>query len=136
MMNTVGEREIRTQGRVATFFNEVLGYAYLGHWQERPNNSNIEKGLLTDWLRSRGHDDAIITKVLFELEKAATVGGTKTLVDANREVYGFLRYGVNVQPSTGEHRDHRQADRLGEPPQQRFRYRRRGNPQRREHQTS
>jgi type I restriction enzyme R subunit len=104
MMNTVGEREIRTQGRVATFFHDVLGYAYLGHWQERQGNSNIDKGLLTHWLRSRGHDDAIITKVLFELEKAAAVSATKTLVDANREVYGLLRYGVNVQPSTGEHR--------------------------------
>ena len=63
--------------------------------RERQGTSNIDKGLLTHWLRSRGHDDAIITKVLFELEKAAAVSATKTLVDANREVYGLLRYGVN-----------------------------------------
>ena len=103
-MSTVGEREIRTQERVVTFFRDVLGYTYLGHWKERPDNSNIEKELLTDWLSGRGHDDGIITKVLYELGKASALGGSKPLVEANREVYGQLRYGVNVQPSTGEHR--------------------------------
>ena len=102
-MNTVGEKEIRTQARVVTFFNEVLGYDYLGNWQERQDNTNIDKGLLTDWLRSRGHDAAIIAKVLHELEKAAAFGGTKTLVDANREVYELLRYGVKIQRDVGEH---------------------------------
>ena len=104
IMNTVGDREIGTQERVLTFFQKVLGYTYLGNWQEHQGNSNIEKELLTDWLRSRGHDDAIITKVLFELEKTAALGGSRKLYEANREVYGLLRYGVNVQPSTGEHR--------------------------------
>ena len=103
-MNTVGDRETGTQERVLTFFQKVLGYTYLGHWQERQGNSNIEKELLTDWLRSRGNDDTIITKVLFELEKMAALGGSRTLYEANREVYGLLRYGVPVQPNTGEHR--------------------------------
>jgi type I restriction enzyme R subunit len=104
MNSTVGEREIRIQERVIDFFCKILGYTYLDHWQERQDNSNIEKGLLTDWLKSRQYDDTIITKVLYELEKAAALDATKTLIDANREVYGLLRYGVNVQPSTGEHR--------------------------------
>ena len=82
----------------------MLGYTYLDDWQERQGNSNIEKELLTDWLSSSGHDDAIITKVLYELEKAAALGGSRKLYEANREVYGLLRYGVNVQPSTSEHR--------------------------------
>ena len=103
-MSTVGEREIRTQERVVRFFRDVLDYTYLGHWQDRPDNSNIEKELLTDWLSGRGHDDGIITKVLYELGKASALGGSKPLVEANREVYGQLRYGVNVQPSTGDHR--------------------------------
>ena len=42
--------------------------------------------------------------MLYELEKAAALGGSRKLYEANREVYGLLRYGVNVQPSTGEHR--------------------------------
>ena len=37
-----------------------------------------------------------------ELRKAAAPGGGKTLYDANREVYGLLRYGVKVQPAVGE----------------------------------
>ena len=103
-MSTVGEIEIRTQERVVTFFRDALGYTYLGHWKERPDNSNIEKARLTDWLSGRGHDNGIITKVLYELGKASALGGSKPLVEANREVYGQLRYGVNVQPSTGDHR--------------------------------
>ena len=103
-MSTVGEIEIRTQERVVRFFRDALGYTYLGHWKERPDNSNIEKARLTDWLSGRGHDNGIITKVLYELGKASALGGSKPLVEANREVYGQLRYGVNVQPSTGDHR--------------------------------
>ena len=101
-MNTVAEREIHIQGRVVTFFHDVLGYTYLGNWQERAGNSNIDKSVLTDWLKSRGHDDNIINKTLRELDKAATFGGSKTLYDANREVYELLRYGVKIQPSVGE----------------------------------
>ena len=33
---------------------------------------------------------------------AAALGASKTLYDANREVYGLLRYGVKVQPDVGE----------------------------------
>ena len=103
-MSTVGEREIRTQERVVAFFRDVLGYTYLGHWQDREDNSNIDKERLTDWLRSRGHDDGIIGKVLYELRRSSALSSSRPLVEANRAVYGQLRYGVNVQPSTGEHR--------------------------------
>ena len=51
-MNTVGQREILTQQRVLAFFRDFLGYTYLGDWQDRPNNRNIESDLLTDWRRS------------------------------------------------------------------------------------
>jgi type I restriction enzyme R subunit len=101
-MADVGEREIRTQGRVIGFFSEALGYAYLGNWKERTENSNIEENLLKDWLLRQGHDDRIIEKVLFELGKATTVGGVRSLYDANREFYSLLRYGVKVSPSIGE----------------------------------
>ena len=103
-MNTVGETEIRTQERVITFFQKTLGYTYLGNWHARQANSNVEKDLLTDWLRGSGYDDEIITKVLYELEKASALGSNKPLVAANRAVYEQLRYGVNIQPNTGEHR--------------------------------
>ena len=101
-MTTVGEREIRTQRRVVGFFRDALGYAYLGHWQDRPDNRNVEEGLLGDWLKRQGHDDGIVTKTLHDLNKAAAVGGSKRLYDANREVYERLRYGVKVKPSVSE----------------------------------
>lgn len=100
-MNTVGEKEINAQGRVIHFFQDSLGYTYLGNWQERADNCNIEKTLLTNWLKSRGYDDNIIGKVLRRLERAA-IGGNRTLSEANREVYGLLRYGVKVQHATGD----------------------------------
>ena len=102
-MNTVGEREIRTQERVINFFRQTLGYLYLGHWQERAENSNIETRRLADWLRGRERDDRVISKALNELTKAVAIGGSRTLYEANCEVYELLRYGVKVQPEVGEH---------------------------------
>ncbi len=101
-MNTVGEKEKRIQGRLITFFQDALGYEYLGDWQSRANNSNINKDLLTDWLRTQGRNDRIIKKVYDKLKRAADVGGTKTLYDVNRKMYGLLRYGANVRPDTGQ----------------------------------
>ena len=78
-MNTVGETEGRTQERVVTFFQKTLGYTYLGNWQARQDNSNVEKDLLTDWLKSRQHDAEIIAKVLHELDKASALGSNRSL---------------------------------------------------------
>ena len=104
-MSTVGQREIHTQRCVVEFFHEFLGYAYLGNWKDRPDNRNVEETLLTDWLARQGRGDKIVAKVLVELEKAAALGGSKTLYNANREVHGLLRYGVKVQPAVGEQID-------------------------------
>ncbi len=104
-MSTVGQREILTQKRVIAFFKDALGYAYLGNWQDRANNRNIEEELVTDWLKRQRHDSKIIDKALFELGRGAALGGSKTLYDVNRDVYGLLRYGVKVQPDVGEHTD-------------------------------
>lgn len=101
-MSTVGQREILTQRSVIAFFKKALGYAYLGHWKDRVGNSAIEEEYLTNWLKRQGHSDKIIGKVLFELSKAAALGGSTTLYDANRQVYGLLRYGVKVKPDIGE----------------------------------
>ncbi len=104
-MSTVGQREILTQKRVIAFFKDALGYAYLGNWQDRDNNRNIEKELVSEWLVGQGHDSKIIGKVLFELGKGTAIGGSKTLYDVNRDVYSLLRYGVKVQPDVGEQTD-------------------------------
>ena len=102
-MSELGQPEIVTQGRVIAFFRDALGYAYLGNWKDRADNGNLEEELLTSWLTRQRYSDKVITKVMFELRKAVSLGGSKTLYDANREVYELLRYGVKVQPDVGEH---------------------------------
>lgn len=104
-MSTVGERERLTQERVVAYFRDALKYRYLGDWEHREGgNSNVEEGLLAAWLTRRGgYSEKIVGKVLYELGKAKAVGGSKSLYDANREVYGLLRYGgVKVRPDIGE----------------------------------
>ena len=97
-MSTVGQIERKTQKRVVKLFRDKLGYAYLGNWEERENNRNMEPDRLHAWLKDQGNSDALINKVLFELEKAA--GDTsKSLYDRNRDVYELLRYGVKVKPT-------------------------------------
>ncbi|MDY6822495.1 MAG: type I restriction endonuclease subunit R [Thermodesulfobacteriota bacterium] len=98
-MNKVGQKEIFTQQQVLRFFEDTLGYRYLGNWKDRPGNRNIEADLLRDWLARQGHEEKIIGKVLRELDQAAALSGSKTLYDANRAVYEKLRYGVHVRPS-------------------------------------
>ncbi|MYA05093.1 MAG: type I restriction endonuclease subunit R [Caldilineaceae bacterium SB0664_bin_22] len=101
-MSTVGELEARPQERVVAFFQEI-GYAYLGNWHERPDNRNIEAGYLTRFLANQGYSQALITKTLDRLDKAAALGGSRSLYDANRDVHGLLRYGVKVQDGFGQH---------------------------------
>ena len=101
-MSTVGQRETCTQQRVVAFFRSELGYKYLGNWQDHPNNCNIEKALLVDWLSHQDYSNKIINKVFSELERDASLSGSKTLYDVNREVYERLRYGVKVKHDLSE----------------------------------
>ncbi len=101
-MSKVGQKEIQTQKHVVDLFQSELGYTYLGNWEDRDENSNVEEEILTGWLARQGHDKKIITKALRELDQANSIGGSKNLYDANRKVYGLLRYGVKVRPDVGE----------------------------------
>jgi type I restriction enzyme, R subunit len=97
----VGEIERITQNRVVQLFQQQLQYRYLGNWQERENNSNIEEGILRDYLTRQGYSPTLINKALYELKKTAT-DQTKSLYDINQEVYGLLRYGIKVKENVGE----------------------------------
>jgi len=100
-MSTVGQIERKTQTRVVKLFRAALGYDYLGDWEEREGNASIENDLLSAWLKKQGVDEALITRALHLLSKAA--GDTsKSLYDRNRAVYELLRYGVKVKPDVGE----------------------------------
>ena len=101
-MSTIGQIEKKTQQRVVKLFRDTLGYDYLGDWTDRAGNRNIEDEWLRKFLRDKqGYDEALITRALHLLNKAA--GDTsKSLYDRNRAVYDLLRYGVKVKPGVGE----------------------------------
>ena len=101
-MTDVGQIERKAQDRVVTLFRDQLGYEYLGNWEYREGNSNVDTELLTQNLRARGYDDNLISRALDQLGKAASVGASHDLYEANRDVYGLLRYGVKVKPGVGE----------------------------------
>jgi type I restriction enzyme R subunit len=96
-MNTVGQRERKTQARVVKLFHKEMGYNYLGNWIDRENNRNIKEGLLRTWLQKRGYTNNLINRALHQLSKVAALGEGKQLYDANKEVYRLLRYGVKVK---------------------------------------
>lgn len=81
---------------------DSLGFDYLGNWEYREGNSNVEVELLTQNLRARGYNDTLITKAIDKLKSDASLGGGRDLYEANRDVYGLLRYGVKVKAGIGE----------------------------------
>ena len=101
-MSTVGQKERATQDHVVRLFQEKLGYDYLGNWADRTGNANVEEHLLRSNLRLRGYDDEIITRAIHGLTTSAATGGERLLYEANREVYGLLRYGVKVKRTVAD----------------------------------
>lgn len=101
-MTTLSQPERHTQNRIVELFQQELDYDYLGNWEYRDNNRNIEPELLSKWLGERGASEALIARVLRELEQAAALGQSRKLYYANRDVYSLLRYGVKVSEGAGE----------------------------------
>ena len=100
-MNKVGEREIITQNRIIKLFKNYLGYNYLGHWQDRNNNRNIEISLLKPFLQQQNLKEKLIERALRELDQATALGDGRSLYDANKEIYRLLRYGIKVKAGAG-----------------------------------
>jgi type I restriction enzyme, R subunit len=103
-MSNIGKKEKETQKRVIALFHDELTYRYLGNWEERENNANIEEEILTAWLVKKEYSENLIGKALYEFGKVAN-DQSKSLYDVNREVYSMLRYGVNVQPEIGHNKE-------------------------------
>ncbi len=101
-MGIVGQKERITQNRVVRLFQEQLKYTYLGNWETRDRNRNIEADLLSQWLKRQAVSDILITKTLRELDQAAVLGEGQNLYDANKAVYRLLRYGVKVKEGAGQ----------------------------------
>lgn len=103
-MSTVGQREIETQRRVIELFQNELGYAFLGSFKDA-GHGNVEELFLRRWLREQEYTEAAIARALHELNRAKSLGGSRDLYTANKEVYSLLRYGVKVTPDVGQHRE-------------------------------
>ena len=97
----VGQLERKTQNRIVSLFRDRLGYDYLGNWEERDDNSNVEEGYLRLFLARAGHSETLIQKAISELKKTAN-HSQMSLYDLNKETYGLLRYGIKVREELGE----------------------------------
>lgn len=100
-MSRVGESERKTQKRVIAYLRDTLGYRYVGDRSQRVGNANVEAETLRVFLQGRGVEPGTATRAIAALTKAASVGGSRTLYTANREVHGLLRYGVPLAEETG-----------------------------------
>lgn len=100
-MSDIGKPERATQDRVVKLFCDELGYSYLGDWADRADNSNIEEGLLTEYLTGAGYQPAQISTALYKLRTEAN-HPDRSLYGNNQAVYQLLRYGVPVKTEAGK----------------------------------
>lgn len=101
MDSHIGEPERPVQNRLLALFKEKLKYEYLGNYEYRTCNRNIERKLLFDYLMSTkkwSGDEA--KRAITELEKEAYCT-PQNMQEKNEKVYSLLRYGVNVSPDVG-----------------------------------
>lgn len=101
MDSHIGEPERSVQNRLLALFKEKLKYEYLGNYEYRTCNRNIESKLLFDYLMSTqkwSKDEA--KRAITKLEKEAYCT-PKNMQEKNEKVYSLLRYGANVSPDVG-----------------------------------
>lgn len=101
-MSNIGDRERTTQDRMISFFQNVLGYTYLGNWEERENR-NVEEELLRTYLLER-YPATLANKAIHELQRVAG-DQVRDLYDVNKDVYSLLRYGVKVSETQGANKE-------------------------------
>lgn len=101
MDSHIGEPERPVQNRVLALFKEKLKYEYLGNYEYRTCNRNIERKFLFDYLMSTkkwSGDEAKRAIAILEKEAYCT---PQNMQEKNEKVYSLLRYGVNVSPDVG-----------------------------------
>ena len=96
MSDLIGKPERATQNRIVTLFKNELGYRYLGNWEERENNSNIEVDHLTSYLAKAGYNKEQINAATLRLQAEAN-NHNRSLYQNNKEVYSLIRYGLSVK---------------------------------------
>jgi len=100
-MTEYGKSERHTQNRIIQLFRDELEYEYLGNWEDREGNSNIEEILLTEFLRRKGYPEDKIKRAIYDLLVTAN-NSNNSLYTNNKEVYQLLRYGVPVKTEAGQ----------------------------------
>ncbi len=128
-MSDIGKPERVTQNRVIALFRDELGYRYLGDWSDRPGNSNIEEGLLKDYLTKCDYSPEQISRAIYLLKTEAD-NPNRSLYENNKAVYSFLRYGVPVKIEAGKVTDTVKLINWAEPREERFRHCRGSHPAR------
>ena len=126
-MNTnIGAIERVTQNRLIGLFENMLKYTYLGNWEKRENNSNVEEELLRGYLTrrkdpdgGRRYTDKEIGSAVTKFKQAAGNIGIG-LYNANKEVYRLLRYGVNVNAECSDNKRYVQLIDWNNPAQNDF----------------
>lgn len=100
-MSDVNELEIKTQYRIVhEILEKKLNYTYLGNYQDRENNSNIEEDLLLKFLLKK-YSEPIAKKAIEELKRVAH-NESRPIYEVNKEVYQLLKYGTGVLLYAGE----------------------------------
>ncbi len=102
-MSKVGQIERITQNKVIKHFKDVLQYEYLGNWEKRENNSNIEWKYLEAFLQKQGYSAILIQKVKDELFNVQN--WHDSLYDNNKKFYSLLHYGVKVRSELAENNE-------------------------------
>ncbi len=115
---SVTKPERATQDRVVKLFKDQLSYRYLGNWEDRSGNSNIEEDELSLYLTKAGYSAIHISKTLGKLRAAANNPGS--LYQSNKAVYELLRFGVPVRVEKGVNTETVQVINWAEPEQNRF----------------
>lgn len=101
MDSHIGEPERPVQNRLLALFKEKLKYEYLGNYEYRTCNRNIERKLLFDYLMStKKWSGNEAKRAITKLEKEAYCT-PQNMQEKNEKVYSLLRYGVNVSPDVG-----------------------------------
>ena len=95
-MSSIGQPERATQDRLIALFRDQLEYRYVGDWNDRDGNSNIEEHLLSAWLTKCGYTPGQINAALHKLRTEAD-NHSRALYGNNEAVYSLLRYGVPVK---------------------------------------
>lgn len=98
---SVGQIERKTQNRIVELFRDRLYYQYLGNWEDRLDNSNIEESEVRKYLSGCEYSEKLINRALYKLCNTAN-NYSESLYTNNQNVYKLLRYGIGVVENAGE----------------------------------